>query len=87
MTTSPRLRLVESVPDEGPRFSVVTQALVIGTQQTALRALSPVTGSTTPQIAVRVGPILVLVADYEALDSFINAWRRAEEMADLAFRG
>ena len=86
MTTSPPLRLVPSVRDEGPRFSVVTQATVSGTQPSAVRTLHPVTGNTTPQIAVRVGPILVLIADREALDSFVSAWRHAEEMADVAFR-
>ena len=87
MTTSPPLRLVPSVPDEGPRFTVVTQAMASGTQPTAVRTLHPVTGNTTPQIAVRVGPILVLVADREAPDSFVRAWRHADEMAEVVFPG
>ena len=86
MTTSPPLRFLPSVPDEGPRFGVVTQATVRGPQTTAVRTLHPVTGNTTPQIAVRVGPILVLVVDHAALDSFVSAWRQAQEMADVAFR-
>jgi len=46
---------------------------------------NPVPGESEPQIGVRVGPILVLVADRAALDSFVNAWRQAEEMAVVAF--
>lgn len=48
---------------------------------------APVTGSHHPQIAVRAGPILILVGDRAALDSFIEAWRQAEELADGAFPG
>ena len=36
------------------------------------------------QIAVRVGRLLVYVNDREALESFLDAWHRAEALADTA---
>jgi len=41
--------------------------VVVGLQETALHVLTPVSGSNGPQIAVRVGRIVVLVDDREAL--------------------
>ena len=43
--------------------------MVLGLQETALHVLTPVSGSNSPQIAVRVGRIMVLVDDTEV-------WRR-----------
>ena len=37
------------------------------------------------QLAVRVGRLLVYMNDREALDSFVDAWHRAEALADKAF--
>ena len=41
--------------------------MVLGPRETAVRVLTPVSGSHGPQIAVRVGRIVVLVGDREAL--------------------
>lgn len=43
-----------------------------------VRARHSVTGRPEPQIAVGVGPILILVADRAAIDSFVHAWRQAD---------
>ncbi len=88
MNPTPRLRLVPSLSEPASStVTVVTQATVRGRQPTTVRALYPVTGGGGPQIAVRVGPILILVADRAALESFVNAWRQAEGLADGAFAG
>jgi len=81
MSTAPRLSAVPATTEQSPRVTVVTQATARGRQPTAVRTLHPVTGGGRTQIAVRVGPILIMVADREALDSFVHAWRQAEEMA------
>ena len=62
------LHLVASLDPEPARFTVVTQAMVGGAQETAARVLTPIGGSSGPQIAVRVGRIMVLVSDRQALD-------------------
>ncbi len=64
---------------------MVTQATVRGPQPATVRTLHPITGGSGPQIAVRVGPILILVADRAALASFVQAWLQADEMGDNAF--
>ena len=54
-------------------------------QDIRVEAAMPLAGPGHGQIAVRVGRLLVYVNDREALESFIDAWRRAEAMADKAF--
>ncbi len=85
MSPSPRPRLVPTTAEDAVRVTVVTQAMVRGPQPTTVRTLNPVTGGAGPQIAVRVGPILILVADRAALDSFAHAWRQADEIANGTF--
>ena len=88
MSPTPRLRLVPSSTDDtASTVCVVTQATVRGSQPTTVRTLYPVTGGGHPQIAVRVGPFLILVDDRAALDSFAHAWGQAEDLADGAFPG
>ncbi len=88
MSPSPRLRLVPSAAEPASStVTVVTQATVQGRQPATVRALYPVRSGAGQQIAVRVGPILILVADRAALDSFVSAWRQAEGLADGAFAG
>ncbi len=38
-----------------------------------------------PHIAVRVGRILIYVADHEALGCFVDAWRKAEDLGQRVF--
>jgi hypothetical protein len=56
--------------------------------QTASEKVQPpwLAGPGHGQIAVRVGRLLVYLNDREALESFTDAWRRAEALADKAFR-
>jgi hypothetical protein len=88
MSTASRtgaLYLVASLDPEPAHFTVVTQAMVVGAQETAVRVLTPIGGSGGPQIAVRVGRIMVLVSDRQALESFVGAWHQAMTLADKAF--
>jgi hypothetical protein len=45
----------------------------------------PLPGPGKGQIGVRVGRLLVYVANREALASFLGAWREAEALSDKAF--
>jgi hypothetical protein len=71
-------------PEPAP-FTVVTRAMGVGAQETAVRLLTPIGGSSGPQIAVRVGRIMVLVSNRQALESFFGAWHEAMTLADRAF--
>jgi hypothetical protein len=70
---------------EPAEFTVVTQAIVRGAQETAVRVLTPIGGPKGRQIAVRVGRIVVLVSDRRALDSFVGAWHQAQALVEAAF--
>jgi hypothetical protein len=83
-------RHLEVVRGRGTRindnqFRVAAQAIVEGMQDIRVEAATPLAGPGHGQIAVRVGRLLVYVNDREALDSFIDAWRRAEALADKVF--
>ena len=67
------------------RFEVASQVLAAGPQDVAVRVLPPLSGPHQGQVAVRVGRILVYVANKEALESFVDAWTQAERLADEAF--
>ena len=45
----------------------------------------PLSGPGQGQIGVRVGRLLVYVANREALGSFLDAWSKAAGLADQAF--
>jgi hypothetical protein len=87
--TTPK-RHLEPVPRHSARindhqFRVAAQAMVTGMQDIRVEAATPLAGPGHGQIAVRVGRLLVYVNDREALDSFVDAWRRAEALADKTF--
>lgn len=67
------------------QFRVAAQAMVSGIQDIRVEAATPLAGPGHGQIAVRVGRLLVYVNDRDALGSFIDAWHRAEALADKAF--
>jgi hypothetical protein len=67
------------------RFQVAAQAMVAGTQDIHVQVIAPLSGPVKGQIGVRVGRILIYVANREALASFVDAWGRAETLADKAF--
>jgi hypothetical protein len=75
----------EAIRTQDLRFRVAAQAIVEGTQDIRVAAATPLAGPGHGQIAVRVGRLLVYVNEREALDSFVDAWRRAEALADKAF--
>ena len=85
-----RRRHLEAVPRHSARindhqFRVAAQAMVTGIQDIRVEAATPLAGPGHGQIAVRVGRLLVYVNDREALDSFLDAWHRAADLADKAF--
>ena len=67
------------------RFDVAAQAMVAGTQDIHVQVIVPLSGPGKGQIGVRVGRLLVYVANREALESFLSAWARAEALADKVF--
>lgn len=88
MTTAPRrLRVVPAppTPEAAARCEVVCQATLNGSQETSVRALTPVSGGVGPMIALRVGRVLILLSDRGALRSIREACRSAEELAEQAF--
>jgi hypothetical protein len=83
-------RHLEAVPGRSARandeqFRVAAQAMVTGLQDIRVEAATPLAGPGHGQIAVRVGRLLIYVNDRDALDSFLDAWTRAQELADKAF--
>ena len=88
MTTSSPLHLVPELKGKASfhnRFDVASQVIAAGTQDTSVQVLPPLSGPEQGQIGVRVGRILVYVANREALASFVDAWSEAATLADEAF--
>ena len=67
------------------RFDVASQVIAAGTQDVFVQPIVPLSGPGKGQIGVRVGRLLVYVANREALASFMDAWREAEALSDKAF--
>lgn len=85
MTSAPhRLRRVGGQQGATSRCTIACQATLSGSQEITVRALTPVSGPGGPQIGVRVGPILILLSDREALRSLVEAWSQAELLAETA---
>lgn len=86
MTSAPHsLRSIEVRPDGSGRCTVTCQITLSGTQEITVRALAPVSGRGGPQIGVRIGPVLLLVSDPDALRSLVDVSSQAEMLADTAF--
>ena len=88
MTAPSRLRAVPRLAGKigfEYRCELATQAMVAGNQDTHVQAIAPLSGPGKGQIGVRVGRILIYVANREALASFLDAWGQAEALADRAF--
>ena len=67
------------------RCRVAVQAVLEGTQEIRVQAVTPLAGPGHGQIAIRLGRILVYINDREALDSLLDAWRQAADLGDRAF--
>ena len=88
MTAPSRLRAVPRLAGKigyEYRFDVASQVMAAGTQDVFVQPIVPLSGSGKGQIGVRVGRLLVYVANREALASFVEAWEQAEALADNAF--
>jgi len=67
------------------RFDVAAQVMAAGAQDIHVQVIVPLSGPGQGQIGVRVGRLLVYVANREALGSFLDAWGKAGALADKAF--
>lgn len=87
MTTARRLRAVPNVGrrEDGYQCRVASQAVMEGTQDFTVQAVTPLAGPGHGQIAVRVGRLLIYINNREALDSLLEAWQQAADLADEAF--
>lgn len=83
-----RLRTVPSLVGKtgfGYRFDVASQVMAAGAQDIHVQVIVPLSGPGQGQIGIRVGRLLVYVANREALGSFLEAWGKAGALADKAF--
>jgi hypothetical protein len=83
-----RLRAVPSLVGKTGfdyRFDVASQVMAAGAQDIHVTTIVPLSGPGKGQIGVRVGRLLVYVANREALGSFLEAWGQARALADQAF--
>ncbi len=87
MSTPRRLTAVPNAGRRDDHYScrVAAQAVMEGAQDFRVQALTPLAGPGHGQIAVRVGRVLVYVNTREALNSWLDAWQQASEVADKAF--
>jgi hypothetical protein len=90
MMTSKRSRLRAVPPLIGKtgfqyRFDVASQVMAAGAQDIHVQLIVPLSGPGQGQIGVRVGRLLVYVANREALGSFLDVWGKAGALADKAF--
>lgn len=86
MTTAPRrLTAVSGKERTTGRCSVACQATLSGAQEVTVRVLTPVSGSGNPQLGIRLGQVLLLLSDLEALTSVLDACSRAEHLGEAAF--
>ena len=67
------------------RFDVASQVMAAGPQDIHVQVIVPLPGPGKGQIGVRVGRLLVYVANREALGAFLDAWGQAGALADEAF--
>jgi hypothetical protein len=67
------------------RFDVASQVMAAGAQDIHVQVIVPLSGPGQGQLGVRVGRILVYVANREALGAFLDAWGQAGALADKAF--
>jgi len=58
------------------RFDVASQVMAAGPQDIHVQVIVPLPGPGKGQIGVRVGRLLVYVANREALGAFLDAWDR-----------
>lgn len=83
-----RLRAVPSLVGKTGfqyRFDVASQVMAAGAQDIHVQVILPLSGPGQGQIGVRVGRLLVYVANREALGSFPDAWGKAAGLAEKVF--
>jgi len=88
--TAPRhLKAVPKTRGQRPldyRCDLVTQAVLGGDIDFRVQAMSPVVGPGPGTISIRLGRVVLVIEDREALEVLGSACRRAEAMADRGLR-
>lgn len=87
--SAPTLRAVPTLPEAlAPETHLICQAHLRGHQETTVRVLVPVNGSSdSATVAVRVGPLLLLIEDQAALDDVAGALHQARRLGRRVLRG
>lgn len=67
------------------RCDLVTQAVLGGDIDFRVQAMSPVVGPGPGTISIRLGRVVLVLEDRDALEVLGTACRQAETMADRAF--
>ncbi len=67
------------------RCDLVTQAMLGGDIDFRVQAMSPVVGPGPGTISIRLGRVMLVLEDRDALEVLITACRQAESMAERAF--
>ncbi len=67
------------------RCDLVTQAVLGGDIDFRVQAMSPVVGPGPGTISIRLGRVVLVIEDRDALEVLTTACRQAEAMADRAF--
>jgi len=88
MTAAPhRLKVVAAQDAMATGCTVACQATLSGRQEICVRTLIPVTGDARPHVALRLGSVLLLIEDMEAMATLARAVAEAQRCAEAAFGG
>lgn len=82
------LHLVPRAPARPAQTALTCQVQLCGPQETTVRVLTPVNDTLPgPTVAVRIGPLLLLIGDQDALDDAADAFDQARRLRAAAFSG
>ena len=85
--TGRRLKAVPSRSDQvlAYRCDLITQAVLGGDIDFRVQAMSPVVGPGAGTISIRLGRVVLVIEDRDALEVLTTACRQAGELAERAF--
>jgi len=67
------------------RCDLITQAVLSGDVDFGVQAISPIVGPGPSTISIRLGRIVLVIADRDALEVLTSACGQAQRLADRAF--
>ena len=88
MTTSRHLKSVPRTRGQQVldyRCDLITQAVLGGDVDFGVGAISPIVGPGPGTISIRLGRIVLVIADRDALEVLTSAVSQAQRLADRAF--